>query len=450
MSTRNRGPRSNAGRPVKIALLLCCALSALRLPAQNDTPETTDSAARPQVISFNDNTKLTLLGVTRGKDHVAPNYENLGNRDRIHTPGHATVVWIEAAYSSKQRPSYELLVSDKTLTGCVPTEQRTSLHVRNGVGVQGFVLKAFPRWDKETVLRVRPYDGAIVSGQFVLTNAAPKLTADWTAESLPMTKSEGDLEVTLTNLSMGALLPYGRGRKVPENDPANYCVRLAFGLRQNGHPATNWHAWLVNTSDPAGNQVRGSISGYPLGGFYEAASPGQPYVPKVDGHFFYPGLWSDYSPWKIRIEFTRKSGFNEDEILTLTNLPVRAGTKQESDEQWSWDEDNTNFTFTSATVNGVQVKVLEPLRTPDDTNGGHLIRIIVYTDLPVPIEGMRLKVLEASDEQGRPLANQFQPGPAGRHFFFSFHRVPDIKRLNLKLALHKSRFVEFTATPTRL
>jgi hypothetical protein len=249
---------------------------------------------------------------------------------------------------------------------------------------------------------------------------------------------------------MGALLPYWRERESPENDPANQCVRLAFDARQDGHPATNWHAWLVNTSDPSGNQVRGSLSGYPKNGIFEPPAPGQPYVPTMDGYFFQPGLWSDHSPWKIRIEFTRKSGFTDDEILTLTNLPVRGGTQQESDAQWSWNEANTNFTFTAATVNGVQVKVLEPLRTPDAINGGHLIRIIVYTDLRLPIEGTRLKLLEATNEHGHLMESPFSPVAAGNHFSFSFLRVPDIKRLNLKLALHKSRFVEFTVKPTRL
>jgi hypothetical protein len=89
------------------------------------------------------------------------------------------------------------------------------------------------------------------------------------------------------------------------------------------------------------------------------------------------------------------------------------------------------------------------LRVPDTINGGHFIRIIAYTDLPYPIEEMRLKVLEATDEQGHPLQSNFNPSTAGHHFNFSFEHVQDIKKLNLKFALHKSRFVEFTAKPTK-
>jgi hypothetical protein len=63
---------------------------------------------------------------------------------------------------------------------------------------------------------------------------------------------------------------------------------------------------------------------------------------------------------------------------------------------------------------------------------------------------MRLKVLEASDEQGRPLVSEFSPATAGHQISFSFLRVPEIKSVNLKFALHKSRFVEFTAKPARL
>ena len=450
MSTWNCGEKSKARRPLKIAFLLWCVVSALRLDAEIETPEKPASATQPQVIQLNDGTKLTFLGVTRGKRHVAPQYENLARGNWINTPSDATVVWIEVAHTSKQRPSYELLVSNKALTGCVPTEQRTWSHVKNGLGVQGFVLNAFPRWNKETVLRVRPYHGTIVPGQFVFANVAPQATADWTAEPLPLTKSVGDLQVTITNLRSGAMLPYWRGRAAPENDPANHVVRVAFGARQNDQSATNWHAWLVHTADSAGNQVRSAISDYPRDGIYEPPQPGKPYTPQMDGHFFAPGLWSDHSPWKVRIEFTRNSGFSDEETLTLTNLPVRAGTQQESDEQWGWDENNTNFTFTPATVNGMHVKVLEPLRVPDRINGGYVIRIIVYTDLPYPIEEMRLTVLAATDEQGHALATLFTPATAGHHFSFSFERVPEIKKLNLKCALHKSRFVEFTAQPTKL
>jgi len=61
------------------------------------------------------------------------------------------------------------------------------------------------------------------------------------------------------------------------------------------------------------------------------------------------------------MEFTRTSGFNDDEILTLTNLPVRVVTPQDFGDQWDSDTNKANFPLTLATVNGVQVKVLPPV-----------------------------------------------------------------------------------------
>src|ERR1017187_5847756 len=70
--------------------------------------------------------------------------------------------------------------------------------------------------------------------------------------------------------------------------------------------------------------------------------------------------------WKVRMELIRRSGFGDDEIVTFTNLPIRPGTKEEADDQWSWDVHNTNWTFIAqAEVNGMQMKLLQPLLVTD-------------------------------------------------------------------------------------
>ena len=133
--------------------------------------------------------------------------------------------------------------------------------------LHSFVLSAFPRWDKETILRVRPYRGTVVKGEFVLTNPVPGTFAQWTPKPLPDTESDGDLEVTLTKLVAGATTPsWAGGSLVPTNDPANQCVHLNFDFRQNGQSTTNWQAWPVQTTDAAGNWSRGLIYAYPTNG----------------------------------------------------------------------------------------------------------------------------------------------------------------------------------------
>jgi len=214
---------------------------------------------QPQVMQLDDGTKLTFLDVTTGTRQMAPGYENLGTANWLYTPDRPSVVWILAEHEPGKWPNYELLISDKAKTGCVNLEKSTGSHVRDGVDIQGFLMRAFPRWDKEMLARVKPYGAAVSKGEFVITNPAPAALENWTPEPLPATRSDGDLEVTLTKLVAGAPVPYRQGEHPLTNEPANLCVHLNFDFRQNGRPTTNWGPWPVVTSDATGNRVRGAV-----------------------------------------------------------------------------------------------------------------------------------------------------------------------------------------------
>ncbi len=401
-----------------------------------------------QIITMEDGTKLTLLGTTFGNHHMAPGYENLRTANWIYTAPNTTVVWIKEEPGNQ--PIYELLVSDRANTGCVNIEARQRSFVKPGVSLQSFVLSAFPRWDKETILRVRPYRGTVVKGEFVLTNPVPGTFAHWAPEPLPATKSDSDLEVTLTELVAGAPAPHYQGiTNSPVSDPANQCVRLGFDFRENGQSTTNWDPWPVQTTDATGNWSRGLIYGYPTNGIY----PNNPLNGRRDGYFFQPGLWPD-EPWKVRLEFIRRSNFSDDEMVTFTNLPVKTGSQQDWDDEWTaWNVGKTNFPFTitPATVKGVHLKLLPPLLLQDQYSTGHPkdVGIIIGADHDFNPKGMNLTVVSATDDQGRDLWSFEQPAWAG-HYSIEFARVhDDIKSLNLKLALQKSRFVEFTVKPEK-
>jgi hypothetical protein len=197
-----------------------------------------------QVITMEDGTKLTLVGTTFGSRHMAPGYENLSTDNWVNTAPNTTVVWIEEEPETRGQP-IELLVSDWKNTGCVDIEAGYRSFVKSGVSLHSFVLSAFPRWDKETILRVRRYRGTVVKGEFVITNPVPETFAQWTPKPLPDAEFDGDLEVTLTKLVAGATTPsWQAGSLVPTNDPANQCVHLNFDFRQTVSPR------------PIGNQGR--------------------------------------------------------------------------------------------------------------------------------------------------------------------------------------------------
>jgi hypothetical protein len=401
----------------------------------------------PQVIHLEDGTKLTLLGTTYGSHHMAPGYENLRTANWIYTVPDTTVVWIEEEHKTNEWPTYELLVSDPANTGCVNIERRQGSFVKLGISLQSFVLSAFPRWDKQTILRVRPYSGTVVKGEFVLTNPVPRTFAQLTPKPLPDTESDGDLEVTLTKLVAGVPVPHYQGvTNGPVSDPANQCVRLNFNFRQNGQSTTNWDPWPVQTTDASGNWSRGLIYGYPTNSIFTK----NPLNWVFDGYYYRPGLWPD-EPWKVRLEFIRGSNFSDDEIVTFTNIPVRPGSQQDADDEWTWDASNTYFTFIAqGNANGVQLKLLPPLLVVNRWQRSEKdIGIIIYTDPDFNPKGMNLTVVSATDDQGRELWSFEKPAWAG-HYSIGFARVrDDIKSLNLKLALHKSRFVEFTVKPSK-
>jgi hypothetical protein len=422
-----------------------------------------------QIITMEDGTKLTLLGTTFGSHHMAPGYENMSTANWVNTAPNTTVVWIEEEPEPSKQP-IELLVSDRASTGCVSMETSSW---PNGGEIQGFKLLAFPRWDKETILRVRPYRGTVVKGEFVITNPVPGTFAQWTPKPLPDTESDGDLEVTLTKLVAGVPMPHYQGStNEAANDSANQCVHLNFDFRQNGQSTTNWQAWPVETTDAVGNWSRGLIYGYPTNGVFLK----NPLNWVFDGDYFQPGLWPN-QPWKMRMEFIQQSGFSEDEMVTFSNVPVKLGSQQDADDEWTaWDvvkpklplmipdstdltpdtpqrdDGETNFPFkiAKAKVNGTHLKLLPPLLVTNRWQSSEMdVSIIIGADPGFNPKGMNLTVVSATDDQGRELWS-FEKPPWAGHYSIEFARVhDDIKSLNLKLALHKSRFVEFTVKPEK-
>lgn len=434
---------------MKATHLMAYVVAMLLDSATDKSATAAESANRvrdePQVIQLKDATRLKFLGLTHGNRHYPPGYETLPTVNWLYFGEDKTVAWIEAEHDPKTWPSFELLIFDKANTGCVHSEKQTSSRVKNGVDVLGFVLNAFPRWDKEMILRVKPYQAVIAEGQFVVTNREPPPAEHWTIESMPVTKSDGDFAVTLTNVMAGVPMPHGRGQPVPENTLANQGVRIALGFQQGGHSATDWIPRMVKTSDPFGNVIESAISDYPEGGVFEPP----PNSSATDGYYYRRGLWPGPWPWKVRLEFTRTSGFKTDEILTFTNVPVRFGSQQDADDEWTWDQSKTNFTFITATASGVQVKLLEPLLYPAKILNDEMhLRVMLYTDPTPRVQDLRLTLMEATDEGGRPVSSPFSPAWAG-HFDLDFPRSNEIKSLNLKLALHKSRYVDFTVKPSK-
>ncbi len=317
---------------------------------------------RPQVIKLTDGTKLTFIGVTYGKHHVAPKITVAGKTTRgnggarIDSTNDTAVVWIEAETKPNQYPNYQLLVYDKANTACVSTYARTQSQIKNGVNIQGFMLDAYPRWDRKMILRIMSQgnNGERVSKeQFVVSNPARSSAAKWTADPLPDTQSDGDLDVTLNKLTANAPSPYYARSGIPKNDPAGKCVQIDFDIQQKGQSVTNWHPMQVETTDATGNHIKGWI--YNDRQYSRTGDP--------TAYFYQPGLWPDEPAWKLRVEFSRTSGFSDDEIWAVTNVPVRPGSQQDV-----WNIGNSGGgkpAFAETTVNGIHLKLFPAIQYQD-------------------------------------------------------------------------------------
>jgi hypothetical protein len=400
---------------------------------------------KPQVITLSGGTKLTLLGATYGKHHVPPKTKIAGRSSRgndalLVSTNDTLVVWIEAEHKANQYPNYQLLVYDKANTACVSTYSRTQSQVKNGVEIQGFRLDTFPRRDSKMILRVMSYGqrGQQVSKEhFVVSNPARGSFAKWAPDPMPDTQSDGDLSVTLAKLVAGAQLPYNRGNGVAKNDPLNKCVQLGFEIQQKGQSVTNWRPIRVVTSDATGNSIQGWINDF--------RQNGQP-----AGYYYQEGLWPDEPAWKLRVEFSRASGFSDDEVWAVTNVPVQPGTQQDVQNAWNSNWNSTGKSkpaFAETTVNGIHLKLFSAIQYQDQNNGGgQSVSFSLKADPDPESSGLRLTVLKATDDQGRELQNRGSSWGGG-NYQYQYSGVRNLKTLNLTIALHKSRFVEFTVKP---
>jgi hypothetical protein len=402
---------------------------------------------KPQVIKLNDGTKLTLVGVTFGRHHVPPKIKIAGRSARsdgarLDSTNDTLVVWIEAEHKPNQYPNYQLMVYDNANTASVSTYARTQSQIKNGVEIQGFMLDAYPRWDRKMVLRVMSYGQRgqqFSKEQFVVSNPARGSYPKWTPDLLPNTQSDGDLDVTLTKLVADAPSPYNRGNGVPKNDPMNKCVQIAFDVQQKGQSVTNWRPVRAETSDAAGNHVTGWIN--------QNYQNGQPV-----GYLYQPGLWPNEPAWKLRLEFSRTSGFSDDEIWAVTNVPVNPGTQQDVQNAWNsnWNSSGKSKpAFAETTVNGIHLKLFPAIQYRDQNNNGNQsVSFALKADPDPESSGLRLTVLKATDDQDHDLQNRGSSWGGG-NYQYQYSNARNVKALNLTLVIQKSRYVEFTVKPAK-
>jgi len=407
---------------------------------------------RPQVITFSTGDKLTLLRVEYGKKHAPPGVKQLttsatsprGARGRrggaFNTPVDTLVLWVRQEHDPQQYANFQYYLYDQAGTACAVSYGYGG-GGRQSNEVVGIQFQAFPRRQGKLIVRVQEQGngGQEVSDQkFTIRNPARSSFPEWTPESLPITREDDDLSVTLTKLEAGAAMPYQRVQDDPD-DAANQGVLAMFHVERDGKPVTNWEPLTVETSDATSNNVTGQVVK-------------NDWTDNNDSAVYQYGLWPDESAWKLRVEFSKKSDFASSELWTLPNIPVQPGRQQDFWNYGGRRTSTTNAVFAETDLNGFHLKIFTPkVFTDAPPNSQPSGGLVIQATPPLP-PGVHLTLVKFTDDQTNDIGN-WNYGTMGSAtsttYRYGLRDLNDATNLNLTLAVHKSRFVEFIAKPEK-
>lgn len=304
-----------------------------------------------------------------------------------------------------------------------------------GEVVYGWQLRAFPRRSKMLGLRFlsQANNRWEVAAEFRIPNPAYGNYSQWTPESMPITKEDGDLVVMLQEFQSGApfrIEGYGDEHR-PETTPRQ--TRAVFDLRQGGQATTNWTIQKITIADATGNRWSPFLE-YGLGSV-------------TNGVLEFAGaLWPGENAWKLDVEFVRTSVFAADELWESPPIPIpMVGVVTNL---------NASFQHDGATVDLVglaapQADHPEPFKWIakywGDRDKTEIISLAVR--ISPALDKRRLKLLRAVDQNGREagLVEHRNEDYAEQAFLLK----PDDEATALKLifALQRSRFVQFQVRP---
>ncbi len=145
---------------------------------------------------------------------------------------------------------------------------------------------------------------------------------------------------------------------------------------------------------------------------------------------------------------TRTSGFKDDEVWTVQNLPLHPGSQQDLNNYGP--NGRTEAAFAETTLNGVHLKIFPAIQFTDQNsqNGQKSGGIRLQADPDPETLQMRMGLASLTDDQGHELQG-WGPNGGGGVFSFQIFNLRNANSLNITIAIHKSRFVEFTVKPAK-
>jgi hypothetical protein len=312
---------------------------------------------------------------------------------------------------------------------------------RQGNGIVAVQFDAFPRRQGKFFVRVQEQSNTgqeMADQKFIIANPVRGSLSKWAADPLPSTQSDDDVSVTLTKLVAGADMPYQRNQDNAD-DAANKGVQAVFHVERNGKPVSNWNAVSVDTTDATGNKVSGGINQ-------------NNWQDSDDTVLYQYGLWPDEAAWKVKFELSQQSDFADSELWNVQNLTVVPGKQQEMyNYGGNRRQTPTSHAFAETDLNGYHLK-LYPAKEFTDAGNNNWMQAGLFVDVsPLVADGWRMTVKVTDTETNDIQCNDYNTFGNNNvsSYRFRLQDLTGLTNLNVSIALHKSRFVEFTAKPEK-
>lgn len=375
-------------------------------------------------VAFSDGTTMTLNDVTYGEEHrylstplrervisvlPAKLRAKLSSEKGVLNVGKPSMVfWLERRGNGPTTGAPQLVLCDGSGFGTSGGYSKMSM---GGPGnwVEGWAFDYFPRRARTFTLRIyepgKQYPEAKLIGEFTVKNPKPGKYPVWTAPGPPVTAHEGDMAVTLVDLTAGV----GRGANKwkPAPNPTVAMTRAGFRVERNGQPTKEWKPVSVEASDATGNLMDG-IWG-------TGRERGMEYAE------LQPSLWPAEGGWRLKVGFTQRSNFVASELWTL-RVPIP-------------DANPTNLVHTN--LQGAVLKYAGQARR-SSLSGDHQFRF----RLTPPRPEYRLTLVKALDDQGRE-AKEVGSFESPIQWTFALEVDMNATSLDLTVALHRTRYFDF-------
>ena len=392
-------------------------------------------------IHLPDGRQMTINAVTWGTEHryvhglpwarvlspVVPNRWKLrlGIRALAHKTDQPTVmVWAHWRCSRTNSPATYAAVVDTHGTESMSTHFQSSAFFKRTEAITGWNFSNYPR--RQRVFGLRLYSAlnnpSARLADVPIVNPSRSRAPGFEPLPLPLTKTNDDIEVTLTEFTVGGAMP--KRWRLPYWSPAPWNT-AAFRIAEKGKVSPNWRMVAFAVSDAAGNYSNCRLDS-------RTVEPG------LIRSRFNDVLWPEETAHKLSVEFVRTARFNSNDLWTVTSVPVPAPGKpvRISPNIELHEIKLTSVELTAASSGPVGVEAVRP--------NAHL----VLRALPV-VRGLRPVLSQARDDQGRRVKFDEISLLQNGTLWFALEIPAGARTVDFTFAVTRAYFVDFVAQPTR-